>query len=158
MNRNNLITQIEEAFKNVSLNDGVGIYEAEAIDNYASEDIRKTERKKDVRNDWTYIIDDVIDQYYSVLSFMDDDGLRFVIPAYMRFAVRFYDTNASASIDAIIHVLADSRQWDFLTNKQKQVVADFLSFMVLEAGNHVDSWQASLAYENIWSQYQQTKT
>ena len=158
MNKEYLIAQIEKAFEDVSLNDGVGIYEAEAIDNYALEEIRKTEREKDIRDDWTSITDDVIDQYYSVLSFMDDNGLKFAIPAYIRFAVRYFDTRASASIDAIIHVLANSRQWDFLTIGQKQVVADFLSFMVLEADNHVDTWQASLAYESIWSQYQQTET
>ncbi len=158
MNKEHLISEIEKAFKNVFLNEGVGIYESEAIDNYASKEIREIEREKDIRNDWASILDDVIDQYYSVLSFMDDDGLRFTIPAYMRFAVKYYDTSSSASIDAIIHILANRRQWGFLTNKQKAVIADFLGFMVLEAENHVDSFQASLAYENIWSKYQQTKT
>lgn len=158
MKREHLITLIEKAFENVSLNDGIGIFEAEAIDNYASEEVQKSEKAKDIRDDWTTIPDEVIDQYYSVLCFMDDDGLRFAMPAYMRFAVKYYDTSASASIDAIIYTLANNRRWDFLTNKQKQVAADFLEFMILEADNYVDSWQASQAYENTWSQYQPTKT
>ncbi|MCP4404682.1 MAG: hypothetical protein GY801_46180 [bacterium] len=92
----------------------------------------------------------------SVLSFMDDDGLKFALPAYMRFAAKYYDASASASIDSVIYTLSNQRNWEFLSNKQQETIADFLSFMVLEADSHVDSWQASLAYENIWHNINRT--
>lgn len=158
MNRDQLITKIESSFNGVTLINGIGIFEAEAIDNYETTEVRKIEREKDIRDHWQSIPDDVIGQYYSVLSFMDDNGLKFALPAYMRFATKYYDTSASASIDSVIYTLANQRNWEFLSNEQKETIADFLSFMVLEADSHVDSRQASLAYENIWSQYQQNKT
>ncbi len=154
MNRDLLVAQIEDAFKDVSLCNGIGIFEADAVDDYASEEVRINERNRDIRDDWKSISDDVIDQHYSVLSFMDEDGLRFSIPAYMRFAVRFYETSASASIDSIIYLFASQRDWKFLSNKQMKVIASFLSYMVLEADDYIDSYQASLAYEKTWSQFE----
>lgn len=151
--RKDLIISIERAFDKVTLFDGVGIYEADAIDDYASEEVRKREREKDIRDDWKSIPDGLIDQYFSVLSFMDDKGLRFSIPAYMRFVVIYFDTLASPSVNAIIYLLAKQRDWRFLSEEQKDVVAKFLCYLVIEADDFIDVWQASLAYENIWSKY-----
>ncbi|WP_123711418.1 DUF6714 family protein [Sinobacterium caligoides] len=154
MDRDQLVNQIEDAFRNVTLCNGVGIYEANTIDDYASEEERCKQRNRDIREDCKLISDDVIDQHYSVLSFMDEEGLRFCIPVYMRFPVRYFDSYASSSIDSIIYCLANQREWEFLSSKRKRVIANLLSFMVLEEDDNVDTYQASLAYENIWSQYE----
>ena len=154
MNKKQLVENIEKAFRDVSLCEGIGIYEAEAIDDCASDEIIENKRERDIRDDWKQIPDDVIDEYYSALSFMDEAGLRFAIPAYMRFAVKFYDISSSPSIDSIIWVLTTQRSWDFLSIEQKQAIAAFICFMVLEADSYIDSYQASLAYEKVWSQYE----
>lgn len=151
--REQLIASIEKEFEGVALKNGIGVYEADAVDNNASQERLEKERVKDIRDDWRKLSDDLIDQYDSVLSFMDEDGLRFAIPAYMRFAVKNFDTCASSSVEAIIYVLGKRKNWGFLSISQKQVVANFLSFMVMEAGDCIDTSQASLVYENIWSEY-----
>ncbi len=154
MDTRTLISAIEDAFAHVELEDGVGIFEAEAIDDYAGEKLRAKARGNDIRDDWRKIPDDVIAEHYSAMAFMDEKGLRYAIPAYMRFALRYWKTSGSASVDHIIYTLARDEDWGFLTVKQKRAVADFLNYMVLEADEgYVDSWQASLAYEKQWASY-----
>lgn len=146
-----LISLIEEEFETISLEDGIGIYEAEAIDNCLSKGEQSKARKKDIRNDWKLISDEVIDEHFSTLSFMDENGLRFTIPAFMRFSVVNFDMYASPSIDSLIHNLNKEIVWSFFSDKQRNVIANFLEFMVLSASDHMDVSEASLAYETIWS-------
>jgi len=153
MNREEIILEIENAFKGVSLNNGIGIKEADAIDDYCSEQDVIKARKKDIRDDWKKIPDSVIGANYSALSFMDNDGLRFAIPAYMRFTLKYFDSSTSASTDSIINALGNSRNWSFLSKIQKTAISHFLEFMVLAGEDYIDSYQASLIYENTWSKF-----
>ena len=154
MDANTLVAAIEDAFARVKLEDGVGVFEAEAIDDYASEEQRAKASENDIRDDWRKIPDEVVSAHYSAMAFMDQKGLRYAIPAYMRFAIKYCKASDSASIDHIIYALAVEQDWDFLDEKQKQAIADFLNYMVLEVGeDYVDSYQASLAYENYWAPY-----
>ena len=153
MHPDNLIGAIEDAFADVKLEDGVGIFEAEAIDDCVSDKLRTKAREQDVRDDWKAIPDEVIAEHYSAMAFMDEKGLKYAIPAYMRFALRHWQTSNSASVDHIIYTLARDEDWAFLSTKQKETVANFLNHMVLEADEYVDSWQASLAYEKHWAPF-----
>lgn len=153
INRLELISRLEKAFEGVQLSNGIGIYEAESIDNHDSISERKKSREKDIRDDWKTIRDDVIDEYYYALTFMDYDGLHFAIPAYMRYMLNNYDTNSSAAFESLIGILLKPIDWNFLTDQQKQVIASCLQFIVLEAEGHVDTFQASLAYENYWAEF-----
>ena len=156
--------EIESSFRGVALEDGIGIFEAEALDACVSDAVREKTRRRDQRDSWESIPDETISQHFSVLCFMDQKGLRFHLPAYMRFAVRNYETSDSASVDSVIYALCRAPQsvekdWPLFSEKQRATIAKFLKFMVLEAGEQfVDSWQASLAYERTWSKYESTQT
>ncbi len=162
MDKADLVNLIENAFKGVSLGEGIGIYEAEAIDNYASEKKTTKARAKDREEwkKWTDIPPQVIETFYSALCFLDVEGMRYVLPAYMRFAVENYEASASASIDSPIYALQSNPVFvtenvdEYFTKEQYEVFAQFLKFMVLEAGeDYVDSLCASQAYEKFWSKY-----
>jgi len=162
MNRSSLIKDIEKAFNDVVLENGVGIFEAEAIDDYADDNEVKKQRAKDREtwDRWQDIPDEIISKYYSVLCFVDPQGMKFLLPAYMRFALKRYDIDASASIDSTIYALdrgLESFKGDpeILSENQKSTIAKFLKYLVLEAGdNFVDSLVASRAYEQHWSKYE----
>jgi hypothetical protein len=159
MNAAELVEEIEASFRHVALEDGIGILEAEALDACVGDKAREAERRKDRRKDWESIPDEEIAQHYSVLSFMDQRGLRFHLPAYMRFAVRNFAISNSASIDAAVYALCTDpgtveKEWVIFTDAQKATITRFLKFMILVAGDKfVDSVQASLAYEGTWSRY-----
>jgi hypothetical protein len=162
MNRSNLIKDIETAFNDVVLENGVGIFEAEAIDDYADDNEVRRQRAKDREawDRWQDIPDEIISKYYSVLCFVDPQGMKFLLPAYMCFALKRYDIDPSASIDSTIYALdrgLESFKGDpeILSENQKLVIAKFLKYLVLEAGdNFVDSSAASRAYEQHWSKYE----
>jgi len=156
-----LSREIEVAFGGISLGDGIGILEAWAIDRCVSEKERQRARSSDIRSDWTLVPDEMIETHYSALSFMDREGLRFALPAYMRFAVRNFDKSQSLSVDAPIYSLgsggpAAPDDPDIFSASQRIAIARFLRFMVLEVGDdYVDAIAASEAYESFWAQFDQ---
>ena len=75
-----LINNIREAFKNVFLGNGIGLWEAQGLDDRLSESECKKLRRKDEKLDWNKI--PIIDLYKcaSSLSFFDAEGMRFHLP------------------------------------------------------------------------------
>jgi hypothetical protein len=162
MDKADLLKIIEIAFGGVTLCDGIGLYEAEAIDNYASDKRTLKARKKDRESwkRWDEIPSEVIETFYSALCFVDIEGMRFLLPAYMKFAVENYKNSDSASINSPIYALqsnpvfAETNIDDYFTKEQYGAFSKFLRFMVLEAGfEFVDSDCASQAYEKYWGKY-----
>jgi hypothetical protein len=159
MDRDEIIREIESAFAGVTLGDGIGVFEAWAIDRNASDKELKKARERDCRNDWKEISESDLEEHYSALCFMDDDGVRFSLPAYMRFALRNYDKSQSLSVDAAIHALERGlvpavNGLTIFTASQQAAIARFLRFMVVDVGDDwVDADTASAAYELFWGQY-----
>ena len=78
-----IIDEVETAFRDVQLGNGVGLFEGQAIDDYESEDIQKHVREKDEKADWKKIRTSDMDRCYSSLSFFDAEGMRFHLPAFV---------------------------------------------------------------------------
>lgn len=143
------VKQIEDAFADVSLGNGVSLNEAEVIDDYGTDDQRAAARERDELHDWQRIPDEDIEHHPSVLCFMDDEGLRFHLPAYMRFTLRRYRESESLSTDSTIYRLSDpgciERLLVYLTDQQIDATRSFLD-MCLEIGDDcLDISQVPLA-------------
>ena len=78
-----LISEIKEAFKNVLLDGGIGLSEADAIDGYRDETLKAACRAKDEKLDWNSIPSCELNNYYTSLNFFDAKGMRFHLPAFM---------------------------------------------------------------------------
>jgi hypothetical protein len=94
---------------------------------------------------------------------MDPKGLRFNLPAYMRFALLHYDDSDSDSVDWVIYAVSKEQydidhEWAIFSEAQKAAIAKFLRYMVVEAGDWVDSEQASYTYGRLWKQYDKLET
>lgn len=78
---------IHSAFKGVTLDSGIGYYEAKALDDYlvATDEEYNLKKAKDEREDWTKLLTDFksISSDYFPHSFMDARGLRFYLPVLM---------------------------------------------------------------------------
>lgn len=74
---------IESAFRGVKLGGGIGLFEAQAIDDYKDKETQLLARKSDEKADWASIKQDDLIRCESSLSFFDADGMRFHLPAFM---------------------------------------------------------------------------
>ncbi len=163
MNLNVLISLIEEAFENVELGDGIGLSEAQAIDDYMTEDIIKEARKNDETRVWRNLDAGMLDRYYSSPSFFDDKGMRFHIPAYM-IADLMGLLKTADPVFFLWHGLttdesvqdSESIKWrdyakdrfKLLNSAQRRAVREYLMFRL--AGNHINAAEIELAIKNYW--------
>ena len=83
MKKQKLIKQIHQAFKKVSLEDGIGLWETQGLDDNLSKKECKKLRKKDEKDDWHKITVLSMYQCSSSLSFFDAKGMRFHLPQFM---------------------------------------------------------------------------
>lgn len=158
MNNLSLLTDIENAFRGVTLGKGFGLHQARALEDFGSpEDIARA-RQEDRANwrKWEIMPDEAIEQRADALCFVDAHGFKFLLPAYMRYTVRNYRYSAAA-IDSAIYALArdpaELEGWsdDLLTNAQKDAIARFLRWVVTDVGDtYLDAPAASQALEAHW--------
>lgn len=78
-----IIAEIKEAFKDVDLDDGIGLSEADALDSYADGKLRRECRQNDEKNDWRVISSADLNKYNSSLSYFDAKGMQFHLPAFL---------------------------------------------------------------------------
>ena len=146
-----VVDRIGRAFSGVRLDDGVSLREADVLDDYGTEAERKKARGLDELQSWQMISEDLIAHYHWCLPFFDAKGMRFHLPAYMRFALRHYRTSDSSSIDSTIYALGrDDDRYSLLTAPQRAAVRHFLKFMAYNGGNHVDTDGARRALTDVW--------
>ena len=127
----NAIAEIETAFAGVQLGEGISLREADVIDDYGTDEERLAARAQDEVSDWRKISDELIEQHSYALCFMDPKGLRFHLPAHMRFTLRRYRDFESLSSDASISALCRSDCIidlpPILTDLQLQAIRTFLT-------------------------------
>jgi len=130
--------EIHTSFKNVRLEDGIGYFEAGALDDYLSPDslAYQTEKAKDERNDWTILL--VTFKHAkpdeSRHCFMDAKGLRFYLPFLM--------VRKDSAINSVLYFyISDIYKRDgystkrytemisLLTQEQKRSIYHFYVFM-----------------------------
>lgn len=97
-----LLVEIQKAFADVKRGNGVTLHEAEVIDDYGTEEKRKQARKLDTEVSWQDVPEADIESH-DILNFLDLEGYRYYIPAYMTFAINNFDKSNSNSIDAAIY-------------------------------------------------------
>jgi len=76
-------SEIIAAFIDVKLKDGIGLWEAQAIDDYESKAHQATARNKDIKDNWQLLTNDDLFHCDSSLSYFDAQGMLFHIPAFI---------------------------------------------------------------------------
>ena len=81
--RERVASWIKEAFRGVTLGNGVGLWEGRALDDYDDERGIASARLRDQRSDWSAIPVEDLCECESSLTFADQEGVRFLLPAFM---------------------------------------------------------------------------
>jgi hypothetical protein len=82
-NAQEIAALIKKAFSGVTLGDGIGLREAQGLDDHEDAEACATYRASDEKDDWSRISIDELNACYSSLSFFDAQGMRFHVPAFL---------------------------------------------------------------------------
>ena len=146
-----LCERIRTAFNGVKLRDGIGLWQAQGLDDYEPPEVCAEYRLKDEAEDWSRISDDTLQRCNSSPSFLDGKGFRFYMPAFMISELRgnySFDFNWS-----LIHFdnLGYAR-YELLDAAQRSVVRDYLIFFASDPDDTYSRDDIMYALETYWTE------
>ncbi len=144
-----IIEKIEEAFSGVVLGEGIGLFEAQAIDDYESEEVQKKRRSEDEKMNWNSIPYEVLDNNHSSLSFFDADGMRFHLPAYIIGSIK---EEVDDPIFQLTHMTDYCKtRFETLNKPQKKAVIEYLTWCLTEDEEYeLDEQNIRRALNEYW--------
>jgi ribosomal protein S18 acetylase RimI-like enzyme len=135
MTKQDLIYTIKNAFQSVRLEDGIGLWEAQGIDDYADSKTLEELRKKDERINWENIpYKDLVD-CQSSLSFFDAKGMRFCLPQFLIFDLLADEIYEEQGINApdVLFTLSYKLNEDYQKNRfslfNKEQIGSIIHFL-----------------------------
>ena len=146
-----IVAEVADAFRDVQLEDGETIHEADLEGAYSDDSVRLAAREKDPEVNWRDIPDWKLDGLHPH-GFFDLKGWRFHIPAYMIWTLRNWRTSTSVSIDYTIWEFRpslgtrDLQRYSSLSFPQGCAVYDFLHFFC----TYSDAPEPREAIEAYW--------
>jgi len=106
--REELIAEIVRAFDGVTLGYGITLHEAIAIDDYKTQEERMAARRLDKERQWQDVSAAALLECESALSFLDESGFRYYLPAFMVKGLEDWDKKAGVPVDSCVyHLLHD---------------------------------------------------
>jgi hypothetical protein len=148
MHDEQLIALIRGAFADVTLGEGVGLREGMAMDGYKSDAEQAIERQADEKHDWPRIPDEDLKRYSCALCYMDEEGMRFHIPAFM-----LADIKRSTRV-CLFHLTSLDEytlsQFGLLTAAQRGAVIAYLRWSREQYDNYPDRDAIDRALREYW--------
>jgi len=165
MRRNQLIRDIETAFRDAELGNGLTRHEAMAFEgtDYCTAEERARVRARDPETRWQDIPDSSLEECLDQWTY-DEEGFRFHLPAYMRWYLRHrQEIPPGCGVMLFLQLtimghkpkarLCSKQSLDRFTLEQKRVIARLLERMALgEGGNPREDQLADLA-QQAWESY-----
>ncbi|MCU4579481.1 hypothetical protein KTJ32_00490 [Acinetobacter gyllenbergii] len=123
--------KISSAFNGVTLQEGIGLYEAQGMDDYASQAECLAYRAKDEKLNWHNISVDALNRCNSSLSFFDAQGMLFHLPAFLLASLNgdyLHDLTFT-----LTHEWHDTeRKFSLFNTEQRAAVAGYLQILLDE--------------------------
>ncbi len=144
-----LCERVKMAFLQVELGAGIGLFEAQAIDDYESTDVRAQRREKDEKLSWDRIESKHLNACYSSLNFFDSLGMRFHLPAFIIAELRSeYEQELTFTLTHLNRYTRD--QFGLLSPSQRQVVREYLEFLRGDPSSEFDFEAIDRALSEYW--------
>jgi len=146
---NSLVRDARLAFSGVTLGSGVGLLEANGLDDYANDQKLAAYRDQDEKLDWNAIPVGLLNRYSSSLSFFDAQGMRFHLPAFL-----IADMQGLYVFDLVYNLTQSTRieqQCKLLTGSQRRVVRAYLQFAEAEDDRGFERAHIRRALEGYWA-------
>lgn len=140
---------IRAAFAGVTLGDGIGLRQANGLDDYADPRTLASLRQQDEKHDWQAISFEDLDRFYCSLPFFDAEGMRFHLPAYLVADL----AGALLTVDIIFHLVSVSgveSRFDNLSAAQRNAVREYLLLRLSEGDREFDRSMIEAALSDFW--------
>ncbi|MEM9622908.1 MAG: DUF6714 family protein [Pseudomonadota bacterium] len=143
-----VLQAIQSAFHGVALGEGIGLWQAQAIDDYADEAAAQRARRQDEQMDWTRIPVAQLKQCDSSLCFFDAAGMRFHLPAFLCAELN----GQNGSVIFSLTQLDDYKRSMLaaLDGTQRGAVVQFLQFCLSDALYENEHWAIQRALDEYW--------
>jgi hypothetical protein len=141
---------VRSAFQGIVLGDGIGLHQGRGLDGCADAETLAKYRLEDEKDDWSRIPLSELNQYGDSLCFMDAEGMRFHLPAYL-----LADLEGAMAGDVIFHCAhsypgAMSR-FDRLDERQRNAVREFLLLRVADPDREFERPMIEKALAEYWT-------
>jgi hypothetical protein len=123
-----LVDAVSKAFETVVLGNGVGLFQAQAIDGHRLESEKAAARAKDEKNDWRLIPVQNLNKCYSSLHFFDSEGMRFHLPAYL---TAYLKGECNFDLEFCLTHISEytKEQFNLLNVQQREAIRGVLYYM-----------------------------
>lgn len=143
--------RIREAFANVTLKNGIGLRQGQGLDDYADPETIQRYRQSDEKDDWSSIPAEALNECHSSLSFFDDEGMRFHLPAFLLADL------AGAYRQSLLFHLTDlgdlgQRQFALLSPAQVAAVRAYLEFIAEQEDHAFERESILQAISDYWTE------
>ncbi len=142
---------IREAFQGVTLGDGVGLNEAEGLDDYASKSELESLRARDEKLDWSAISVADLDLNMSSPCFFDANGMRFHLPAYMIAELQDQLHRVYIFFRLTSNLEFMTSQFATLSPIQREAVRAFLRLRLSDHAENFDHPEIEAALHDYWN-------
>jgi hypothetical protein len=139
---------IRSAFAGVTLGAGVGLREADGMDDYADEPALASLRARDEKCDWSAIPLADLDCCCSSLSYFDAEEMRFHLPAYL--IADLEGTLNCIPLFTLFEARMDSR-YKLLSPAQREAVREYLLLHLSDPRYEFNHPQIRAALETYWT-------
>ena len=149
-NAQEIAAVIKSAFSNVTLGNGIGLREAQGLDDYEDAETCASYRANDEKSDWSRIAIEDLNACYSSLSFFDAEGMRFHLPAFLIAELGGgYLQDMSYQL-AYLNEYSMS-QYALLSPAQRQAVRAYLLFILEDESYAFSHPQVVRALNEYWT-------
>lgn len=150
MNPADLKPLIREAFANLRLGAGIGLREAQGLDDYADARTCAEYRAKDEKEDWQRLSVEDLNACYSSLSFFDAEGMRFHLPAFLIAEIEGH--YLQDLVFQLAHLNEHSiAQYALLTPAQRGAVRAYLLYLLEDSRYEFDRPHIVRALDEYWT-------
>lgn len=144
-----LCALIEAAFLGVTLGSGVGLFQAQGLDDYADEVTCAAYREKDEKDDWRRISAEDLNCCHSSLSFFDAEGMRFHLPAFLILDLQGGD-RMGMTFPLAHAAVVDQTKFSLLSPEQRLSVRSYLLFLLSDPDEAFDHPHIQHALDHYW--------
>ena len=140
-----VVGELRAAFAGVALGDGVGLYQAQGLDDYAEQAELERLRLSDEKEDWTRISAAALNECNSSLSFFDPPGMRFHMPAFL-----IADICGDFHFGVDYHLCNPGDRYSLLSPQQRAAVRQFMLYIAEEDNYEFSRPHILKALDEYW--------